>query len=234
MGSFHLLGCSSPPKQVKPRPKNSSQEVKRLESRVQQLETRLSTINEKVNFAKTGMEQFLKGNSVHQHPSDSRGTPVNPVSLRGGLINDRAIRNYREARLLMDAQNFSDAILAFSRFLQNYPDHPLGGSAQYFIGRAYYEQMEYKLALQELERVLVSYKGSSHYSDALALLSRTHGKLSHPQKAETYRQSLLTLFPQAPSSRNLLSSAMNPAGLAPTTKAPKAPVKSPEKKVDQP
>src|SRR5690606_18643767 len=106
------------------------------------------------------------GSSVKTPPAAARGVPV-PASRNDfdpgfTFVNDEPVQKYRDARLLLDAGKYTDAIVAFSAFLRDHADHALAGSAQYHIGRAYFDNGELKLAREELQRVLISYDRSSH------------------------------------------------------------------------
>lgn len=93
--------------------------------------------------------------------------------------------------------------MAFSEFLEKAPDHPLAGSAQFYVGESYFKQKEYKLALQEYQRVLTSYDRSPVVADTLARMITTEEILKKQPEAEKHQHLLTSLFPNSPAARSL-------------------------------
>jgi TolA-binding protein len=184
----------------------------RSQARVDSLETRLGTVSERMNGLQSGI-----GNLLANHKAI--GTPVIPppastVGARpqsetaasdpeSGFTNDEAVQSYRKAATLHGAGRYSDAMLAFTGFLEKYPDHALAGSAQFYVGDCYFKQKEFKLAAAELERVLTSYDRSAHVADSLQELAEAEEQLKQPEKAARHRQQLSALFPQSPAAAAL-------------------------------
>lgn len=178
-----------------------------MTSRLDSIETRMGSLNDKVAGTQNNLEMLLANRKalatpVRSHPSEGAGTdsPAPPAENDpdAGFVADAAIQDYRNGSILLEAQKYPEAILAFSSFVERYPDHPLAGSAQYGIGKAYFKQKEYKLALKELERVLTSYDRSPHVSDTLKHLSETEDALKMPEQAARHRHLLASLFAQSP------------------------------------
>src|SRR5260221_12000366 len=59
---------------------------------------------------------------------------------------DPAQASYDTAFGLTRARSFDQAELAWQNFLRQYPDHPLDGSAQYFLGETYFGRNDYQRA----------------------------------------------------------------------------------------
>jgi TolA-binding protein len=121
----------------------------------------------------------------------------------GDFINDDAVQIFRKAMILLQGQKHPEAVLAFSSFLEKYPDHALAGSAQFHIGEAYMKQKEYKLALKEFQRVLTSYDRSTHISNTLKEMAIAEDILKSQTDAAKHRQLLGSLFPQSPAASAL-------------------------------
>jgi tol-pal system protein YbgF len=99
--------------------------------------------------------------------------------------------------VLFSSGSYSDAILAFSKFIEVYPDHPLAGNAQYYVGESYFKQKEYRLAIEEFDRVLTSYDRSSHVASTLLRMSQAEEELKKPEDAKKHKMALVSLFPQS-------------------------------------
>ncbi len=188
-----------------------------LTQRMESMETRLNSLNEKTSATKSSLDTLLangKGQlvGVQKHPGDVGARPAAnpaPSDPEAGFLNDEAIQGYRKAIILLEAQKFAEAALVFSAFLEKYPDHPLAGNAQYFVGHAYLKRKEYKIAANEYQRVLTSYDRSSRVADTLREIAEAEDHLKMPEQAARHRQLLTSLFPQSPASS--LSKAAEPA-----------------------
>lgn len=172
-----------------------------LNHRVEDLETRISALNDKVN-SKALIDTSLKPVTVEGHPAADIGTEIEATSAKNdpdsGFIHDGAILTYRKCMILFTTQRYPESVLAFSAFVEKYPDHPLAGAAQYYIGESYYRQKEYKLALQEFSRVLMSYDRSTRVSETLREMAATEDLLKQTDDAAKHRELLVSLFPQSP------------------------------------
>jgi len=118
---------------------------------------------------------------------------------------------YQAAYIDFSKGSYPLAIAGFREFLRRYPDHPLAGAAQYWIGEAHFslargytnggqtdkatEALEQ--AVQEFRKVQANYARSEKaatalYKEALALLD-----LKQPAVAQARLQYLVDNFPQA-------------------------------------
>lgn len=180
--------------------------LEKLARRIDYLETRIEDLGQRVLLkgrAPAGNKAGqLLVTGVKPHPSDGIGTPLRPPSAtqdpERGFLNDEPVQSYRRALITFKGKKYPEAILAFSGFLEKYPDHPFAGSAQFYIGESYLKQGEAKLAAQELMRVLTSYDRSPHISDALRQISAAEDTLRQAQQAAKHRQQLSSLFSSSP------------------------------------
>jgi TolA-binding protein len=181
-----------------------------LNTRLQSMETKLVSLNDKVDSTRLSLDQLAsrqtqKQVEVIEHPSEQSGAPAliktAPQDPEAGLAHDDVIQTFRKAMIFFQGQKYPEAILAFSGFLEKSPDHPLAGSAQYYVAESYMLQKEYKLAEQEFHRMLTSYDRSIHIADALRQLAIAEENLKKPQEAAKHRQQLTSLFPQSPAAR---------------------------------
>jgi tol-pal system protein YbgF len=118
---------------------------------------------------------------------------------------------YQTAYIDFSKGSYALAMAGFREFLRRFPDHPLAGNAQYWIGETYYSQAraaanagqadkvtsELEQAVQEFRKVLANYPRSEKaptalYKEALALL-----ELKQPAVAQQRLEYLVANFPQA-------------------------------------
>lgn len=162
-------------------------------------------------------------------------TPVAPAApiepTPGARPSTNALRPediYQAAYIDFSKGSYPLAIAGFHEFLRRFPDHTLGGAAQYWIGEAHFalarghtnagqadkatEALEQ--AVQEFRKVQANYARSDKaatalYKEALVLL-----ELKQPAAAQARLQYLVDNFPQAeeaPLARERLTALKEPA-----------------------
>jgi tol-pal system protein YbgF len=178
------------------------EQVEALQARIDSLESKLTSINDKVDATKINAEKLT---AVPAQPTEAAGTPVEPSTAlndpEAGLVNDSSVQAYRQAMILFKSKKYPEAVLAFSSFIERYADHPLAGSAQFYVGESYFRQKEYKLAIEEFQRVLTSYDRSSAVPETLRQIADAEEHVRQAEDALKHRQLLLSLFPQSPSAQ---------------------------------
>lgn len=159
---------------------------------------------------------------VRGHPSDQIGkavdfstpesaplppeSPLNDASAETRVTHseDQAIDAFQKAMIRFKAKQYPETILSFSKFVENYPDHPLAGSALYYVAHSYFQQKEYKLAAQEYARVFTTYDRSPQITNALQEISICEDQLKSPESATRHRQLLSSLFAPSPAAGKIL------------------------------
>ncbi|MBC7396144.1 MAG: hypothetical protein H7333_01770 [Bdellovibrionales bacterium] len=198
-------------------------QIAKLQEKIQDLEVRLSALNDKINLE----NGFTSANSpAPGSPNSSSPLPtavVEAPAAHGKVIpkvsivkaskvaahgeetfsNNEAIDRFREAKILYDSQRYSDAVLEFSEFVKNNPEHALSPAAQFFVGMSYVKQKEYKLGEEELSRGLLAYSHSGYIPDTLAALIDVSERLNKTTKVTYYREKLMSHFANSPQAKNL-------------------------------
>ena len=152
-------------------------------------------------------------------PTAQGGSAVTfvPAALdpEGDFVHDAAVQDFRKAMILFQGEKYSDAVLGFSDFVGDHPDHTLAGSAQFYVAEAYFYQREYKLAVQEFQTLLNYYKKNAHIPDALRDMALAEDTLKNPEAAARHRQLLTAIFPQSPAAAppdaSVVAAATGPA-----------------------
>jgi tol-pal system protein YbgF len=228
-----------------PQPETDSQKIERLTreqgelknslasstAKIEALETRLGSLNDKVDAARSTVDNMIASRRTNPQPvsqraSDVRGTSVTAPTAESdpeaGFTSDESIQRFRKAMVLFNSKNYSDAVLAFSAFIDQYPDHALAGSAQYYLAESYYHQNEYRLAQREYQRVLTTYDRSPRVADTLRKIADCEDRLQQSQAAAQHRELLMTLFPSSPAAAEARSDqrAAPTAEVAPRSERP--------------
>lgn len=146
----------------------------------------------------------------------SPGTP--PTSTPPVSVSTRPATNalqpqdiYQAAYIDFSKGSYALAVAGFREFLRRFPDHPLAGNAQYWIGESHFSlarghinsgqaeqaSQEMEQAVQEFRKVLAGYPRGEKaptalYKEALALL-----ELKQPALAQERLEYLIANFPQA-------------------------------------
>jgi len=118
---------------------------------------------------------------------------------------------YQAAYIDFSKGSYALAMAGFAEFIRRFPDHPLAGNAQYWIGESHYSiargyansgqndkvAPEMELAVQEFRKVIANYPRGEKaptalYKEALALL-----ELKQPAVAQQRLEYLVANFPQS-------------------------------------
>jgi tol-pal system protein YbgF len=202
--------------------------VTALAGRLDELNTRTEALGRQVRGA-TAVPPPLPPTATAR-PAAPAPTPPPPEPTLGSRPSTNALQPqdiYQAAYIDFSKGSYPLAIAGFREFLRRYPDHPLAGAAQYWIGEAHFslargytnagqgdkatEALEQ--AVQEFRKVQANYARSDKaatalYKEALALLD-----LKQPAVAQARLQYLVDNFPQAeeaPLARERLA-ALKPA-----------------------
>lgn len=199
-------------------------------SKLDSMTSEMRNLNEKIDTNQSRMDNLTRNQRAKPAPvgmvTTEGASPLPPAgdveseSSFGASSGKAAVQKFRESMVLFEAHNFADSALSFSAFVEKYPDHPLAGSAQYFLGESYFRQQQYKLAARELQQVLTSFDHSTHIADTLLDLANSEEKIGNSEDAAQHRQLLTSLFPHSPAGAALLTNPESP----PKVEAKTAPV----------
>lgn len=225
-----LASSNAPAAPASKLPEDVQKLILQLSDRIQGLELKLSLLNEKLESTQKTLLLIAKpGNDIVEVPSNGGGLALAPLPASDdpevGYLNDDAVQLFRKSLLLYHGLKNSEAILSFSQFLEKYPDHALAGSAQFYVGKCYFKQGQFKLSLQEFERVLDSYSTSPHISDTLKSMAEVEDTLKDKAAEEKHLALLTSLFPQSPAASlttasTATTSAPTPLTVQPTVRKP--------------
>jgi TolA-binding protein len=234
--SFVLLsGCATAEKK--------SPEVEELKKQVQEMKQVISANQSKMESIEkkiVQVEDQLKESQESQgalepktpsapivpsisHPAEAAGEPVKAKQAKKdpeiGFVQDEPVQTFRKALSLKKGGKVSEGLIAFSQFVERFPDHPLASHAQFQVGDAYFQQKEYSLAVKELEKLIKVYDKSSRIPEALSVLISSHEALNQKEQAAQARQLLTSLYPQSPAAKSVLSAPATPSPVAPVPTA---------------
>jgi TolA-binding protein len=223
-----VWGCAHTKSDTKSEKPTETQElqsrVSELQNRVSELQKKLDDVNgrmgalsDKIAVAPTASMPLAQSPIA---PSTGVGRKAQPPLSQSdpelGLSQGDAIQQFRGALVFFEAAKYPEAILGLSNFLKEYADHSLAPAAQFTLGEAYFQQKEYRVAVEEYQRVLLSYTRSSYVSDSLKRLAECFEKMGRKDDLNRNRQLLMSLFPQSPAAYGFANAASpEPAAGAP-------------------
>jgi tol-pal system protein YbgF len=162
------------------------------------------------------------------HPGEEPGEAAGPQSISPpgatGSVQQNLPQSFaalpdENAQALYD-QGYGDilqrdypaAAKSFAKLVSAYPNDPLAGSAQYWVGESYYVRKEYKKAADSFLTGYRKYSGSEKAPDTLLRLGMSLAALGQKDAACSTFQELKDKFPDAPA--NIQDQAKGEAGKA--------------------
>ncbi|MCH8322130.1 MAG: tol-pal system protein YbgF [Proteobacteria bacterium] len=98
---------------------------------------------------------------------------------------------------LLRKGDFAGAEAAFSAFLEQHPDDPLAGNAQYWLGETFYVRKNFPKAAEAFLKGFQSYGDSIKGPDSLFKLAMTLGAMGKPAEACAALAELEARYPDA-------------------------------------
>jgi TolA-binding protein len=169
--------------------KNMEQYV-RLKSRVDQLSGDLdSKEKEMMQLQNALLERRRMLESMRDRAS---GQPSKRIARNTSPSGFTEI--YQEGLASYYNKNYTEAVTYFRRLIQQYPNHALAASSQFWLGQTLFEMKDYNQAVDELYRVL-NYDRSLKQDDSLFLLGRAYLEMSDSNRAKESFARLLREYP---------------------------------------
>lgn len=124
--------------------------------------------------------------------------PVPPAGVPLAPVTDDPETEYQTAYGYLLQQDYGAALTAFREFIARYPNTPLTGNAQYWIGETHYVRGAYKKAAVAFLKGYEKYGDGNKGPDSLLKLALSLGKLSQTSAACSSLNELHARFPNAP------------------------------------
>ena len=120
-----------------------------------------------------------------------------PQSLMAALPGADATSIYNQGYGDLLRRDYAAAATAFGQLVRAYPNDPLAGKAQYWLGETYYVREQYKDAAEAFLRGYKRYKSGEKAPDSLLKLAMSLAALGQKQEACSAFSELGTNFPTA-------------------------------------
>ncbi len=124
--------------------------------------------------------------------------PPPDQGMTAGIPNSDAQSLYEQGYGSMLQRDYGAAETAFSQLIASYPNDPLAGSAQYWIGESYYVRGQYKSAADAFLKGYKKYRAGDKAPDTLLKLGMSLAELGQKDAACSTFGELAAKYPQAP------------------------------------
>ncbi len=198
-----------------------STQIQALNDSVDELKTRITNLTTQVQSIQSQM-QNVNGPPPAGAPAAAGAPPAGqaamappaPAAPPVDQIYQGALRDYNSARYTVAASEFADVI-------HFYPQDPLAGNAQFYLGEIAYRQGQFPAAVKSYDAVLEQYSGNS--KAPAAELRKGQSLIAMGQKDAGVRE-LRTLISRYPNTPEALEgrSKLNGMGVRITASKPSA------------
>jgi tol-pal system protein YbgF len=121
-------------------------------------------------------------------------TPPGPTDDAGDRLYKRALQEYQDG-------NHEVAIVLFKQFLRQYPQTPLTGHAQYWIGESLYAQKQYEAAIVAFDEVVQKHPNDVKVPAAILKQGFAFSALKDTRNARFFLQQVQKKYPDSPEAR---------------------------------
>src|SRR5262249_39600844 len=126
--------------------------------------------------------------------NEQTATNNQPYALPGANADEQ----YQYAFDLMRQTKYAEAEQALSSFVDQYPDHPPAGNADYWLGETYYVRKDYNNAALTFAQTFQKYPQSGKAPDSLLKLGMSLAALGETADACKALHELRVRYPKAP------------------------------------
>lgn len=164
--------------------------LSRAQTRIEELDAKVSALSDKVEATRIAVDNVAGAKPMRTEAVGSAKTDVGiareaaeaeKLAAKARVADskelttmDSAITEFNKAMALFKNAKYADAELAFNHFTERYPEHVLAGSAQYYAGESYFNMGEYKLALNEFQKVVSSFSSSPRVASAIVRIAHCY------------------------------------------------------------
>lgn len=163
-------------------------EIRKLQEQIDELEAKL----EETNFRLAQLSQQLSATNQELQAVRSAAEVVStppppPMTTRPSdpqTLYDTAYNDHKRG-------NYDLAILAFSQYLESFPNTELADNAAYWIGESYLKQRKFPKAIESFDEVLTRWEQSDRTESALLQKGLAHLELGQRAQAIVHLQSVI-------------------------------------------
>lgn len=105
--------------------------------------------------------------------------------------------DYFAAYNLFKEKEYAKSMVAFSSFIDKYPNSTLTDNAYFWVGESYYQQGEYALAISEYLKGIKKFPEGSKTPESMLKVSKSYRALGEEKDADAYSKVLKSKYPNS-------------------------------------
>jgi TolA-binding protein len=173
---------------------NLSSSLSQAQSRIEELDAKVLALTDKLEAAQVTLDNISGGKNLktevlgsatttaipvaeaHEKSAAHKAEPHSEIEPAAQTDNNPALALFNKAMGLYKNGKYSESVLVFNQFTEQYPENILAGSAQFHTGEAYFMMGEFKLAQPEYSKVISSFPSSPRVASSLVRISQCQQK----------------------------------------------------------
>jgi tol-pal system protein YbgF len=186
------------------------QQLEQTQSELRQLRDAVEVQNHELEQLKSGQRELIgdldRRLSAVERGAGAAATPpaaaagTAPPAARAAPRATAAVstgqqEEYEAAFNLMKQGHYDSAVKAFRAFLAKHPNSGLADNAQYWVAEGNYVLRNYKLALEEFNKVVTNYPRSPKLGDAMLKIGYVYYELGAYDKSNKALHDVVARFP---------------------------------------
>lgn len=176
--------------------KENASRLGELAATIKELRSKIESQEVEIAALRAGMRDRT---SLSRTEPEVKGTPrIEVVNAETAEKQPAAAEAYLKAFGLYSANNFTEAIVAFTEVIRLYPESDYAGNAQYWIGECYYTQANFPKALDAFETTVSRFPNGKKLADAKLKIGFTLYAMKEPEKGRAVLEELISTYPDNP------------------------------------
>ncbi|MBQ4133434.1 MAG: tol-pal system protein YbgF [Desulfovibrionaceae bacterium] len=140
----------------------------------------------------------VPGQANPQIETPQPGDAAAPVSSGAAPSDDIAQNLYNQGLDLFNNYKYSDALICFQDFTDNYQNHALTGNAWFWQGECSYQLKDYPAAVVAYQRVITDYPDHNKYVSSLLKQGMALSANGNREQARVRWKEITSRFPKTP------------------------------------
>jgi len=169
-----------------------------LKAKIDDLNNRISVMNEQIESLKARVKDE-NGKSAEERiiSAYKKEKPQENITKEDEPKDNSIYSEYSDAFALFKNKEYSKAMIAFSSFIDKYPDTILTDHAYFWLGESYYQQREYTLAISEYLKVIKKFSNGSKTPEAMLRVAMSYTQLGEKKDSDAYLNGLASKYPNS-------------------------------------
>ncbi|MBN1114035.1 MAG: tol-pal system protein YbgF [Oligoflexia bacterium] len=179
--------------EIAEKPSDAAEEINRLKARIEDLNNRVYVLTEQMDSIRARFKTETPAAFTELEKQEKQEHEIESFNA----VSSGMKKQYLQAYSFLKAGKYAKGLIAFSSFIEKYPDSVLTDNAYYWLGECYFEQREYALAIDEYLKVIKKFPDGSKTPDAMLKVAISYNRLGEKADSESYYKELMMRFPKS-------------------------------------